>query len=41
MMNKSLEKIRDIKSLINEVYQDELNEGARKNFRFRNRKRKT
>lgn len=31
-MNKSLEKIRDIKSLINEVYQDELNEGARKSW---------
>ena len=31
-MSKSLEKIRDIKSLINEVYQDELNEGARKSW---------
>lgn len=31
-MSKSLEKIRDIKSLINEVYQGELNEGARKSW---------
>ena len=31
-MSKSLEKIRDIKSLINEFYQDELNEGARKSW---------
>lgn len=31
-MNKSLEKIRDIKSLINEFYQDELTEGARKSW---------
>lgn len=31
-MNKSLEKIRDIKSLINEVYQGELSECARKSW---------